>query len=344
MQRATPSSSIRHNQHPFHWLQPHWANLFQRQELILIVLLLVCTVALGLGTDTFLSSSNLLNIGVYASWFGIAALGAGLVIMVGGIDLSVASVMALAGLVCALALQVGISLVAAIGLGLLCGACVGFLNGILFSQFGLPPFIVTLGSMGLARGITLALTSGAPVRDLPPQFRALGQGEISLFGIGLAFPIGWMLLIACVVSFILHQTVLGRYIYTVGTDERALKIVGVPTGYVKLITYCLSGILAAFGGILMTARLGVAAPTAAIAYELDIIAAAVIGGASLSGGRGTVLGTLTGALLMQTIASGCTQLGLNNPVQDIILGVIIVAAVTVDQIRQGRAARSAYGA
>jgi len=330
MQKATSSQPIRHSLRPFQWLQPHWGKLVQRQELILIVLLLICTLALGLGTDTFLSSSNLLNIGVYASWFGIAALGAGLVIMVGGIDLSVASVMALAGLVCALALQVGVSLIAAIGLGLLCGACVGLLNGVLVSQFGLPPFIVTLGSMGLARGITLALTSGAPVRDLPPQFRALGQGEFNLAGIGLAFPICWMLLIACVVSFILHQTVLGRYIYTVGTDERALKIVGVPTGYVKLTTYCLSGILAAFGGILMTAKLGVAAPTAAIAYELDIIAAAVIGGASLFGGEGSVSGIILGTILMMIARNGLVLLGLPTYLQWLTIGAMILVVILLD--------------
>lgn len=330
MQEIRSSRSLRLKRNPFHRFQAQWGKLFQRQELILLVLLLICTVALGLGTDTFLSSSNLLNIGIYASWFSIAALGAGLVIMVGGIDLSVAAVMALAGLVCALALQVGLSLGAALGLGLFCGLCVGGLNGLLVSQFGLPPFIVTLGSMGLARGIMLALTSGAPVRDLPPQFRALGQGEIHLFGLNLALPICWMLLIACLVSFLLHRTVLGRYIYTVGTDERALKVVGVQTGYVKFTTYCLSGILAAFGGILMTAKLGVAAPTAAIAYELDIIAAAVIGGASLFGGEGSVSGIILGTILMMIARNGLVLLGLPTYLQWLTIGAMILVVILLD--------------
>lgn len=313
-----------------------WAVLARRQELIVFLLLLLAGAALGLGTETFFTSTNLLNVAIYVSWFAIAAFGVGMAIIVGGIDLSVASVMALAGLVCASALQWGLPLPAAILLGLLSGALVGLLNGALVSRFRLPPFIVTLGTMGLARGLTLGLTSGAPVRDLPASFLLLGQGELALGPLSLPLPVLWMLLLAAIVSLVLHQTVLGRYIYAVGSDERALLVVGVPTGRVKLLAYTLSGVLAAFGGIVMTAKLGVAAPTAASGYELDIIAAAVIGGASLFGGEGTILGIVLGTMLMQIARNGLVLLGLPTFWQWLTIGAMIVLVILLDYWRRRR--------
>jgi ribose transport system permease protein len=311
-------------------LQQGWGALVRRQELIVFLLLLLSGTGLGLGTDTFFTSTNLLNVGIYVSWFAIAAFGVGLAIIVGGIDLSVASVMALAGLICALALQWGLPLVLAILLGLLSGGLVGLLNGTLVSRFRLPPFIVTFGTMGLARGITLGLTSGAPVRDLPQSFLQLGQGNLVLGPLALPLPVCWMLLLAALVSLMLHRTVLGRYIYTVGSDERALLTVGVSTGRIKLLAYLLSGILAAFGGIVMTAKLGVAAPMAASGYELDIMAAAVIGGASLFGGEGTVTGIVLGTVLMQIVRNGLVLLGLPTFWQWLAIGAMILLVILLD--------------
>lgn len=313
-----------------------WAALIRRQELTVFVLLLLSGAALGLGTETFFTSTNLLNVAVYVSWFAIAAFGVGLAIIVGGVDLSVGSVMALAGLVCALALREGAPLILAVALGALSGAMVGLVNGALVGRFGLPPFIVTLGTMGVARGITLGLTGGAPVRDLPPSFRALGQGELALGPLALPLPALWMLLLAALVSLILHQTVLGRYIYTVGGDERALRFAGVPAGRVKLLAYTLSGLLAAIGGIVMTAKLGVAAPMAALGYELDIIAAAVIGGASLFGGEGTVSGIILGTVLMQTARNGLVLLGLPTFWQWLTIGAMILLVIVLDYGRRRR--------
>jgi ribose transport system permease protein len=213
---------------------------------------------------------------------------------------------------------------------------VGLINGTLVGRFSLPPFIVTLGTMGLARGITLGLTSGAPVRDLPGSFRLLGQGDVTIGGLSLPLPAFWVLLLAALVSLLLHQTLLGRYIYTVGSDERALKVVGVPTGRVKLLAYTLSSVLAAFGGIIMTAKLGVAAPMAAAGYELDIIAAAVIGGASLFGGEGTVTGIILGTVLMQTARNGLVLLGLPTFWQWLTIGAMILLVIMLDLWRRRR--------
>lgn len=311
-------------------LRHGWGALVRRQELVVFLLLVVISIALGLGTETFFASTNLLNVAVYVSWFAIAALGVGMVIMVGGIDLSVAAVMALAGLVCAITLRQGLPLPVAILLGLFSGTLVGLLNGVLVGSFRLPPFIVTLGAMGVARGITLALTNGVPVRDLPLSFRVLGQSALPLGPLSVPLPSLWMALLAALVSLMLHQTVLGRYIYMVGSDEPALLSVGVPTGRVKLLAYMLSGTLAALSGMIMTAKLGVASPVAAGGYELDIIAAAVIGGTSLIGGEGTVTGIILGALLMQIARNGLVLLGLPSFLQWLTIGGMILLVILLD--------------
>ena len=336
MERAVPALPTGDRSRLARRLRRGWSALVRRQELIVFLLLLLTGAALGLETETFFTSTNLLNVAIYVSWFAIAAFGVGIAIIVGGIDLSVASVMALAGLICGIALQQNLSPVVAIALGLLSGGLVGLLNGALVSRFRLPPFIVTLGTMGLARGITLGLTGGAPVRDLPASFRALGQGDLAIGSLSLPLPVLWMLLLTALVSLMLHQTVLGRYIYAAGSDERALLLVGVPTGRIKLLAYTLSGLLAAFGGIVMTAKLGVAAPMAAGGYELDIIAAAVIGGASLFGGEGTITGIVLGALLMQIARNGLVLLGLPTFWQGLTIGAMILLVILLDFWRRRR--------
>ncbi len=317
-----------------HALRRGWAVLAGRQELTVFLLLLMIGFALSIGTDTFFTTTNLLNVAIYVSWFAIAAFGAGVAIIVGGVDLSVGSVMALAGLVCALALQTGIPLMAAVGLGAFMGVVVGMVNGTLVGYYRLPPFIVTLGTMGLARGITLGLTGGAPVRDLPSTFRWLGQGELFAGTLTLPLPVIWMLGLALFVSLILQRTVLGHYIFSLARDEPALRFAGVPTERVKLMAYTLSGLLAALGGMVMTAKLGVAAPMAALGYELDIIAAAVIGGASLFGGEGSVIGIVLGTVLMQVARNGLVLLGLPTFWQWLTIGTVILLVILFDNWRR----------
>jgi ribose transport system permease protein len=307
-----------------------------RQELLILGLCVLVALVLGLLSANFFQATNLLNLARGVSWFAVAALGVGLVILIGGIDLSVAAVMALAGLVCALGLQAGLPLPVAIGAGLLSGAAVGAVNGLLVGRFGLPPFIVTLGTMGVARGVALGLTGGAPLRELPEQFRALGQNNLMLGPVTLPLSLLTMALLALLVALLLHHTVLGRYIFTLARDEEALRLAGVPTAQIKIIVYTLASLLAACGGIIMTAWLGVAAPTAAEGYELDIIAAAVIGGASLFGGEGSVLGVVLGTLLMLMVRNGMVLLGLPSYLQTGAIGAIILAVVLIDYVRRRR--------
>jgi len=320
------------------WLGNGWRSLIQRQELVVFLLLLLFGIALSFGTTTFFTSANLLNVALGFSWYAIAAFGATMIIIVGGIDLSVGASMALSGMVCALALRDGVPLGGALALGALCGMLVGLVNGLLVGRAGLPPFMVTLGTMGITRGIVLSLTSGAPVLDLPRAFRNLGQDDLTLGIVSIPLPVVWMALLAMLVSLLLHQTVMGRYIYTVGRNERALRVAGVSPVKLKIGVYTLSGLLAAIAGMIMTARLGVAAPMAASGYELDIIAVAVIGGASLFGGEGTVTGVLLGAALIQVIRNGVVLLGLTNQNQwqFVTIGAMILVVLLLDYWRRRR--------
>jgi ribose transport system permease protein len=331
-----PQSSEEKN----NWLTYHrigWQMLIRRQELVVFILLLAAGTFLSLQTDTFLTSNNLFNVARSFSWIAIAAFGESMVIIIGGIDLSVGAVMALAGLITAIGLQSGVPVVWAILAGLLTGGLVGWVNGILVGRIRLPSFIVTLGTMSIARGITFGLTGGWPVRSLSQSFRYLGQGDLILGPWLLPIPVFFMLGIAVLVAILLDYTVLGRYIYTLGNSERALLFAGINLTGVKILVFTLCGSLTALGGLLMTARLGVAAPTAALGYELDIIAAAVIGGTSLWGGEGSIWGVLLGAAFMQVLRNGLVLLGFPAYWQSASIGGMILIALLLDFWRRQRA-------
>jgi ribose transport system permease protein len=304
--------------------------------LFVFVLLLIVVLLLSFTTDTFLSSNNLQNVARNFAWIAIPAFGESLVIIIGGIDLSVGSVMALAGLVSALALRFGLPNILAILAGLAAGALVGWINGTLVGRVRFPPFIVTLGTSSVVRGIIFGLAGGWPVRDLSPSFRFLGQADIRLGSLPIPVPVLVMSVLALLVYALLNRTILGRYIYALGDNEQALIVTGIGLPQIKTVVYTLCGTLTAVGGILMTARLGVAAPTAAVGYELDIIAAVIIGGTSLFGGEGSTLGVLLGAVFLQVLRNGLVLLGIPAYWQTAALGSIILLALLLDFFRQNR--------
>ncbi|MEI7768959.1 MAG: ABC transporter permease [Chloroflexales bacterium] len=317
---------------------PRWRLLVARQELVILALLVLVSAGLGLLTGNFFTATNLLNLARNVSWFAVAAFGVGMVILIGGIDLSSGAVMALAGLVSAILLQY-VPIWLAVPVGLLAGATVGLCNGFLVGVFNTPPFIATLGMMGLVRGLTFGLSGGRPVRDLPLVFRGLGQNNVWFGPLLVPLPLLAMVGVALLTGLMLRSTVLGRYIYTLGRDERALRVAGVRTERIKVAVYTFSGLLAACGGVIMTAWLGVAAPTAAEDYELDIIAAAVIGGTSLFGGEGSVFGVVLGALLMQVVRTGMVLLGFPTYLQVGAIGMMIMLVVLIDNFRRRRLMR-----
>lgn len=311
-----------------------WRSLIRFQEIGILAVFIAWCAFLSLATDTFLTSTNVFNMLRAFSWIAIAAFGECLIVLTAGIDLSVGSNMALAGLAAALLLTTGVPVTVAVLGGLLTGALMGAINGWLVTRFRLPAFIATLGTLSIARGITFGATGGWPVRELPQGFRMIGQYDLPVGAWGVPLPVIIMLILAVLVSLFLSQTVRGRHIYAVGGNEEAARVSGIEPNRVKMLVYTSGGLLAGLGGILMTARLGVAAPTAATGYELDIIAAAVIGGVSLFGGEGTILGVLIGAALMQTIRTGLNLLGFPTYWQPAAIGAVIIMAIVFDQWRK----------
>ncbi|MFZ5496976.1 MAG: ABC transporter permease [Verrucomicrobiota bacterium] len=302
----------------------------------LIGLAAVCVLFAVLRFDTFVTRDNFAIIFQQTAVIGVAALGMTLVIVAGGIDLSAGSIIALGTVVIALLLQKGVSpLLAAfggVGVAALCGA----FSGLLITQLRLLPFVVTLGMMGALRGAAKGLANEQPVYPDETWLNGLMQLGRS----GLPSGVWLMLGLAVLVSLAMRSTRFGRHVFAVGSNELTARLCGVPVERVKLLVYALGGAFAGVGAVLQFAYLTGGDPTTAAGLELNIIAAVVIGGASLAGGQGTITGTLVGALIMSVVANGCTKLGLSNWVQEIVTGGIIIAAVLLDYLRRRNAEKS----
>lgn len=313
-----------------------WRQAIVREVAPVFVVFLLFFVFLSLRTETFLTPQNLAALLRNVAWLAIVALGESLVVITGGIDLSVGATMALAGLMAARAMQLGVAVPVAVALGLGVGLMIGLVNGVLTARVRLPAFVVTLATMSIARGATYSLTHGWPVTNLPPGFLALGQSDLFLGGWSIPTPFVVALLVTVLVWLLQTHTVLGSDIYAVSSGERALLASGVDVTRLKIVVYVLCGLLAAFGGLILTARLGVAQPTAAIGYEIDVVAATVIGGTSLFGGVGAALGVLLGAGITQMLYNGLVLLGGPSDWQVTLIGVAILVAVLVDYWRRRR--------
>jgi len=292
-----------------------------------IGLLVLCAVLWAL-TPHFLTVSNLLNIAQQTSINAIVAAGMTFVIVSGGIDLSVGSIVALAGVALGVMLQGGQSPFIAIPGAIAVGTGCGLLNGLLVSVGGLPPFIATLGMMSVARGTALVFTEGRPVSGFDEGFRWLATGTAGF----VPAPVLVMLVVYAVAHLVLTRTTFGRYVYAIGGNEEATRLSGVAVRFHKTAIYGVSGALSAVAAIVLTARLNSAQPIAGMMYELDAIAATVIGGTSLSGGSGSLAGTLVGALIMGVLRNGLNLLGVSSFLQQIVIGGVIVGAVLVDTL------------
>jgi inositol transport system permease protein len=304
-------------------------NLIHRFGLLLVILLV--GMGLSLATDTFLSVANFTNVARQISINGILAVGVTFVLLTAGVDLSLGSVVALSGVACATFAHPGEHTVfVPIAVGLLTGAACGLLNGVLVTRGGVAPFIVTLGMMTIARGLALIFSGGRPVADMSNEMTALA-GDIW----GIPIPVLCFAGVAIAAWFFLKNFRLGRHIYAVGGNENAARAAGVPVERVKLFAYGLCGLLTGLAGVVLAARITTGQPNAGQAYELDAIAAVVIGGTSLAGGVGTITGTLLGVLLIGVINNGLDLMGVSSYYQAVIKGVIIVGAVWLDR-RQAR--------
>jgi ribose transport system permease protein len=302
-----------------------------------LVVLLVAVGALTLASNEFLTGGNLSNLARQVAIFGIIAVGQLLVILTAGIDLSVGSVLGLSGAVTAQLLVAGMVAPVAILVGLGIGGALGVANGLLVTRFKLPPFIATLGMLGIARGVVLVITDAKTVQGngLPDAFQSIANGTI------LGVPNLLIIAVAVTVAvwFMLTRTVFGRYIYAVGSNPESARLAGVPVATVTVAVYAISGLLAGLGGVLLTSRLGAGIPTAGTGFELNAIAACVIGGASLFGAKGSALGAAAGALIMGVLNNGGNLLAINAFYLQIAIGILILVAVGFDQMNTRNAQR-----
>lgn len=288
--------------------------------------LLVLGAGLSLASPFFLTWSNLLNVAQQTAVNGIIAAGMTFVIISAGIDLSVGSMLAFSGVVMASLLSGGTSPWLAVPGGLAVGFGCGAVNGGLIALGKLPPFIATLGMMSMARGAALVFSDGRPISGFSEGFRWLATGEIAT----LPVPVLLMLLLYMLCHLVLTRTRFGRYTFAIGGNEEAARLSGINVRFHKIMIYGLAGALSGLAAVVLSARLNSAQPIAGIMYELDAIAAVVIGGTSLTGGEGSLGGTLIGALIMGVLRNGLNLLGVSSFLQQLVVGAVIVIAVLID--------------
>lgn len=304
-----------------------------------LVALALMVLVLSLLSDRFLTPENGWNILRQISVNLCLSIGMTLVILSGGIDLSVGAILGLAGAIAAGLLKNGLAIPGtewllqfttsgAILAGILVGAAAGWANGAAITRFRLPPFVATLGMLSIARGLTMLWTGGFPITGLGDSFGRLGTGAL----LGMPLPVWIMLALTAVFVVVTQRTRFGRHLYAVGGNERAARLTGLNVGRIKLAVYTLAGALAGVAGLIVTARLDSAQPNAGLGYELDSIAAVVIGGTSLSGGRGSVAGTVLGCLIIGVLNNGLFLLNVSPFWQQVIKGLVILLAVALDKV------------
>lgn len=306
----------------------------------LIALFLLC-LFISLLSDKFMTSANLWNVLRQISVNVCISVGMTLVVLMAGIDLSVGSVLGFTAAVCAgllkngiafesMDLFVGFTVLGAILASILIGMLLGLFNGWVITKFSIPPFVATLAMLTIARGLTMLYTEGIPISNLGSEFEFIGSGWI----LGIPVPVWISIFMVLIVIFLTKKTTFGRYIYAIGGNERAAFLSGININRIKLVVYAIAGMMAAVGGVLVTSRLNSAQPNAGMSYELDSIAAVVIGGTSLSGGIGTVTGTVIGAVIIGVLNNGLVLLDVSPFWQQVVKGFVILLAVVIDKMNQ----------
>ena len=302
------------------------------QKLLPFFTLIALFVALAIASPNFLTSTNLSSVVRQTAVINIMALGMTLVIISGGIDLSVGSILAMGGLLGTMAMAHGASIPVSMAIGIGAGTLCGVANGLMITSLRLNPFIVTLGTMGVFRGLALIISNGLPVHEIPKGFSYLGEGNLLHMPVVL-----WILLVcALLMHVILEHTRLGRYAFAIGSNPEAAFYAGIPVEFHTVSVFAIAGLLTGLSGMIEASRLMTGQPTGGQGYELTAIAAVVIGGGSLRGGEGSVIGTLIGAFIMGLLANGSDLLGTNPYWQQVVIGAAIIVAVTFDELRKRR--------
>ena len=298
-----------------------------------VIILIAFTVICNIKGKDFLTPANITNIITQSAVIAIIAIGASLVILTGGIDLSVGSIVGFTGIFVCIMIKSGVPIIISIIICLIVGALIGVITGALVSWGKVPAFIVTLGTMQIVRGITKVLTKGKPVAGFPLAISKITTSEI----LGIPVLIFYVFILYAIIIFTLKKTKFGRHLYSLGGNAKAAKLSGIKITRVEIYTYMLAAIFSTIGGILLLSRLSYADPNAGTGYEMDAIAAAVIGGIALSGGKGKVVNTLVGALILGMLKCGLQILNVAVYYQTIIIGVVIIAAVYMDKAKERKA-------
>ncbi len=318
-------------------------DLLQKMAALFSIFLLI--IIFSVTSSAFFSLNNAMTVSLQTTSIAFLGIGVTIVILTGGIDLSVGSILALSGTVAGLLVKEEWPISLAMMIGVAIGGLCGLINGLVVTKLKLAPFIATLGMMLIARGIALQLTGAAPVSQLGEDFGILGNGALfritemgsnglpKLIFPGIPYPVIIMIAVACFAAFILRRYSIGRHIYSVGSNEEASRLAGVNVEFTKLFAYTSSGLLAGLTGIVLMSRLVTAQPNEGVMYELDAIAAAVIGGTSLLGGIGTISGTLIGAFIIGILRNGLNMNGVSAFIQQIIIGCVIIGTVYLDHLR-----------
>ncbi len=299
------------------------------------VAVIVLFIIFSIVAKNFFTVRSILSLALQTSTITLMGIGVTFAIITGGIDLSIGSVVALTGTVAVMVALAGVPIWLSMIVGMLVGGFVGYLNGLMITKLNLPPFIATLGMMMVARGVALTITN-ASAFPAPEGFGGLGNGTILGTGPkfpGISYPVIIMIVVAILFHVILTNTRIGRYTYAVGSNEEAARLSGINVNLVKIISYIICGLLAGLVGIILASRMVTSQPNSAVGYELNAIAAAVIGGTSLMGGVGTVAGTVIGSFIIGILTVGLTMGGANYFMQQIVIGLVVIGAVTFDQLR-----------
>lgn len=322
------------------------ADTFHKLSALATLALLVAVFAFG--NAAFFSVNNGLTVLLQTSVIGLLGIGMTMVIITGGIDLSVGSVLALSGTVTGMLVKAGVPVTVGMTAGVAVGAICGLANGLIITKMRITPFVATLGMMLIARGIALQVTGAAPISQLGEAFGRLGNGALfrmveklpnglsKVVFPGIPYPAILLIVTALAVAYLLRHRALGRHIYATGSNEEAARLSGVNVDRTKIAAYAMSGALAGLAGNVLMSRLITAQPNEGVMYELDAIAAAVIGGASLMGGVGTISGTMIGAFIIGVLRNGLNMAGVSAFIQQIIIGIVVILAVFVDQMRNRR--------
>ena len=303
--------------------------ILAKREAAIFIALIVISAGISLMAPQFLTAKNMYLVSRQISFVAIVALGELFVILTGGIDLSVGSTVGLSGMITGVVLAAGVHPIFALPIGVLSGMLIGMFNGSVIAYVGITPFIVSLGALSMGRGLSLVLTKGNPIIEMPSSFFFLAQSDL----LGIPTPVIIAAIIAIIVHVTLTYTAFGRRIYAIGGNEQATALSGVDVKMIKLKIYAICGLLAGVVGVLLVARFNSAQPATGKGWELDAIASAVIGGTSLNGGVGTVLGLLIGATVMGVIRNGLVLMQVSAYWQDFIIGGIIVLAAVIDRIK-----------